>query len=109
LTVYTVLLTAGAERDLATIYNYIADVESIGRADRVLDGLVSLAEALAHSPRRGSRPRELFAVGNQEYRQVILKPYRVIYQVVGNRVYVHVIADGRRDMQSLLMRRLLGG
>jgi len=48
-------------------------------------------------------------LGEQEYRQVLFKPYRLIYRVVGRRVVVYVIADGRRDMQSLLARRLLGG
>jgi toxin ParE1/3/4 len=33
----------------------------------------------------------------------------VVYRVAGERVYVYLIADGRRDMQSLLARRLLAG
>jgi toxin ParE1/3/4 len=33
----------------------------------------------------------------------------VIYRVFGDRVFIHLIADGRRDMQTLLARRLLGG
>ena len=36
-----------------------------------------------------------------------LEPYRIIYRVLDNTVYVLVIADGRRDMQTLLQRRLL--
>jgi toxin ParE1/3/4 len=36
-----------------------------------------------------------------------LTPYRVIYRVLGNVVHVFLIADGRRDMQTLLHRRLL--
>jgi toxin ParE1/3/4 len=44
----------------------------------------------------------------KEYRQVFFKPYRLIYRVVARDVVVFVIADGRRDMQSLLARRLLG-
>jgi toxin ParE1/3/4 len=37
-----------------------------------------------------------------------LKPYRILYRVIGNKVYVLLIADGRRDVQTLLQRRLLG-
>jgi toxin ParE1/3/4 len=44
----------------------------------------------------------------RDYRQTFFKPYRVIYRVEGQRVYAYLIADGRRDMQSLLARRLLG-
>jgi toxin ParE1/3/4 len=32
----------------------------------------------------------------------------VIYRVADNRVIIYLIADGRRDMQSVLARRLLG-
>jgi toxin ParE1/3/4 len=59
-------------------------------------------------PARGSYPRELLDLGIKEYRQVFFKPYRLIYRVVARDVIVFVIADGRRDMQSLLARRLLG-
>ncbi len=65
-------------------------------------------ETLATSPERGSHPKELLALGIREYRQAFFKPYRVIYRVVGERVYVYLIVDGRRDMQALLQRRLLG-
>ncbi len=35
------------------------------------------------------------------------KPYRIIYRVTEDDVYVLVIADGRRNMRALLERRLL--
>jgi toxin ParE1/3/4 len=51
----------------------------------------------------------LLALGIREYRQAFFKPYRLIYRVIGKRVFIYLIADGRRDMQSLLSRRLLAG
>lgn len=39
---------------------------------------------------------------------MLSKPYRLIYRIVGEAIVVYLIADGRRDMQSLLARRLLG-
>ncbi len=56
---------------------------------------------------RGHIPPELERVGVTTYRQVHFKPYRVIYQISGQNVYIHCVLDGRRDMQSLLERRLL--
>jgi toxin ParE1/3/4 len=47
-------------------------------------------------------------VGDQEFRQVLFKPFRLIHRIVGQQVIVYLIADGRRDMQSLLAGRLLG-
>jgi toxin ParE1/3/4 len=105
---YKVLLTAGAESDLEDLHGYIAEHDSPNRADYVLDGLMEVAESLATFPERGSHPKELLALGIREYRQSFFKPYRVIYRVIGKQVIIYVIADGRRDMQSLLLRRLLG-
>lgn len=62
---------------------------------------------LNRSPERGSAARELTQLGIHEYRETFLKPYRIIYKVIENAVYIMIIADGRRDMQTLLQRRLL--
>lgn len=106
---HTVLLTSGAERDLADIVGYIAEFDSPASANHVLDALLAVAQSLATFPERGSYPRELLALGIREYRQVFFKPYRVIYRVAGRAVNIYLIADGRRDMQTLLTRRLVSG
>jgi toxin ParE1/3/4 len=103
-----VLLTRGAERDLEEIYQYIAHHDSPDRADELLDRLTAVAESLSGFPDRGIQPKELRDLGIQEFRQLSLAPYRLIYRVQDGRVIVYLIADGRRDMQSLLSRRLLG-
>jgi toxin ParE1/3/4 len=77
-------------------------------ADHVLDRLLQATEAVRTRPDRGSCPNELRSLGISEYRQVFFKPYRLIYRVHAQLVVIYVVADGRRDMQSLLMRRLLG-
>ena len=105
---YKVLLTRGAERDLEGIYDYIAEHDSPENADYVLDKLLEVAETLSNFPERGSHPKELIALGIREYRQAHFKPYCLIYRVAGKQVYIYLIADGRRDMQALLSRRMLG-
>ena len=105
---YAVLLTQGAEADLESLYDYISEFDSAANANYVLDRLLKAANGLAIFPKRGSYPRELIALGIRDFRQSFFKPYRLIYRVLGRKVYVHLIADGRRDMQSLLARRLLG-
>ena len=105
---YEVLLTADAEHDLEQIYDAISEQDSPDRAQYVLDRLAAVLEDLADFPERGSYPRELLALGIRDYRQAFFNPYRLVYRVIGERVYVYLIADGRRDMPSLLARRLLG-
>jgi toxin ParE1/3/4 len=105
---FEVVLTHDAERDLEQLYDYISEADSRKNADHVLERLLEVAETLSVHPERGSQPQELRALGMHEYRQVFFKPYRVIYRVTGKRVVVFLIADGRRDMQTLLSRRILG-
>ncbi|MGL4576117.1 MAG: type II toxin-antitoxin system RelE/ParE family toxin [Burkholderiaceae bacterium] len=105
---YAVVLTQGAEQDLESIFDYIAEFDSAANANHVLDKLLEAVDSLTRFSERGSYPRELVALGIKEYRQTAFKPYRVIYRVLGNQVVVYLIVDGRRDMQSVLARRLLG-
>jgi toxin ParE1/3/4 len=107
-TKYEVLLTEGAEQDLEAIHDYIAEFDCVANANYVLDRLLEVVESLSQFPERGSYPKELVALGIKEYRQASFKPYRVIYRVIGSQVIIYLIADGRRDMQSVLARRLLG-
>jgi len=105
---YQVLLTHSAERDLEGIYDYIAGHDSPQSADYVLDGLLQIVETLSTFPERGAYPPELAALGIREYRQAHFKPYRLIYRVIDKQVFIYLIADGRRDMRTLLERRMLG-
>ena len=104
---YEVLLTAGAEQDLESIYDYIANADGVTNANHVLDGLMDAAAGLACFPERGSHPKELVSLGIKAYRQTMFKPYRMIYRVVDHQVVIYLIIDGRRDMESVLTRRLL--
>ena len=72
-----------------------------------LDQLESLCKRLSELPMRGHVPPELERIGVKSYREVHFKPYRVLCEVAGLEVYVHCVLDGRRDMQSLIERRLL--
>jgi toxin ParE1/3/4 len=104
---YEVRFTAGAEQDLDEIHAWIAEADSIPAADRVLERILDAAAALDESANRGSFPPELLALGVRQYRQVHFKPYRLVYTMHGQTVFVVVVADGRRDLQALLARRLL--
>ena len=106
---YDVVLTEGAVRDLEEIYNYIAEHDSPEKAEATLRRIERAIVNLHTLPERGTQPRELVALGIREYRETFFKPYRAIYRIVEGRVIVLVVADGRRDMQSRLARRLLDG
>lgn len=104
---YRVRLAQDAEQDLIDIYRYIAIHDSAEKAAYLLDQLESLCSRLTELPERGHVPPELDRIGVTNYREVHFKPYRVIYEVIKQDVFIHCIIDGRRDMQSLLERRLI--
>lgn len=104
---FRVMLTNDAARDLEALYDYIALHDAPRKADYVLDQIEKAFSKLSEFPERSAYPKELLALGIREYREIFFKPYRIIYRVLEKKVYVLLIVDGRRDMQSLLQRRLL--
>lgn len=69
----SVLLTAGAERDLASIYDDVAEAESERAAEKLLNRLLDVADGLRRFPDRGKPPRELLELGIREFRQLTMR------------------------------------
>ncbi len=105
---FAVLLTNDAAGDLQALYDYIALHDAPQKAVYVLEQIGKAFSRLSEFPERGGYPKELAALGIREYREIFFKPYRIIYRIMDKDVYVLLIVDGRRDMQTLLQRRLLG-
>jgi len=101
------LLSRDAEDDIADIYQYVATHDSVANADRLLNKLEKSCLSLAAFPLRGNIPKELREIGGAEYREMHFKPYRIIYRTHGTNVIIYCVLDGRRDMQSILLQRLM--
>jgi len=104
---HQVLVVAEAEEDIFDIYKYVLRADGRRRADHLLVKLQETCQSLAETPNRGHIPPELERVGVQGYREIHFKPYRIIYQIVGRKVFIHCVLDGRRSLQEILERRLL--
>lgn len=103
-----VRLTGGARADLRTIYAYLVERASVRQADTLIERLRESVAGLDRFSERGAEPKELQALGKRGYRQLLMQPYRIIYRVTDDAVVVLLTAHGRRDMEALLQRRLLG-
>ena len=103
----TVQITADALEDLREIGTYIAGHDSADKAAYVLGEIMKAIDSLSTTPERGVYPKEMLAFGTRDFREIFFKPYRIVYTVIKPKVYVLLIADGRRDMRALLQRRLL--
>ncbi len=103
-----VRLTELALADLFAINDYFLLEVSDKVAAKIIDALELAVNSLADLNERGTVPKELLVLGMRQYRQLIVKPYRIIYQRMPDQVVVHAVLDGRRDIQTLLTQRLIG-
>ena len=104
---YSVRLTVDAEEDIVRIGEYVAKTNSSERAGYVVRTIRRTIAGLSDCPERGAYVNEMLDTGERDYREIHFKPYRIIYQVIEDTVVIQLIADGRREMQTLLLRRLL--
>jgi len=104
---YKVFVTKQAADDLWDIYRYVFSQDGQKRADTLLSKLEQACEKLAAFPKCGTIPSELETIGVREYLELHSKPYRIIYQIMDKRIFIHGVFDGRRNLQELLPVRLL--
>ena len=93
--------------DLYAIGRYVANNDSPGKAERLLDNIQKAMVSLETMPARGSHPPELQRWGIVDFREIFFKPYRIIYEIRAKSVFIHAVLDGRRDLQDQLQERLL--
>ena len=101
-----VLWTRTARRDLDTVVAYIA-TDSIENALSVLDRLQERAESLTTAAERGRPVPELRSIGVHQYRELVERPWRIVYRIEPGSVLVLVVLDRRRDLEFLLLDRLV--
>lgn len=105
-TSYHVQWTDIAKSDLKTIVEDIAE-ESPQSALQVLVKIQSQGNKLKLNPERGRYVPELKDFNVFVYRELILKPWRLIYRFDASNVYILACLDSRRDLENLLIERLV--
>ena len=104
---FKIFILTEAEEDIFEIYRYISTNDSFSHAEYVFEKIKNVCQSLSELPKRGHVPPELEWIGVTIYREIHFKPYRIIYEINNNNVFIHCILDGRRDIQDLLVKRLL--
>ena len=96
-----------AADDLYAIYRYVAKNDSPRKAQQLLDNLQKTITSLETLPARGNYPQETQRWGIFDFREILFKPYRILYEIRGKTVFVHAVFDGQRNCEDLLQQRLL--
>ena len=103
---YKVLWAETAEEDLKSIVEYIY-VDSPSAARDSLRKIKTKASNLCSFPQRGRVVPELKDHGILQYREFIIPPWRVIYRISEEQVYVLSVFDSRRNVEDILLERLV--
>ncbi len=104
--IYSVFWTETAQNDLDSIIEYISN-DSIDNAISILNKIKEKAETLYSFPERGRIIPELKYHNIESYRELILTPWRIMYKIEKDVVYVLSVIDGRRNIEDILLERLL--
>ena len=94
-----------SENDLIDIIEYIS-IESPADALKILQKIKKMASSLHSLPERGHVVPELQDQGILAYREIVIPPWRIIYRISDNDVYVLTVLDARRNVEDILLKRL---
>jgi plasmid stabilization system protein ParE len=103
-TTFHVRWTPEAEEDAAGILDWFDDQID---ANKVLNQFEKRARSLETLPSRGRIVPELKRIGIATYREVFWKPWRMLYKIDEETVWIVAILDARRDLTDLLHERLV--
>lgn len=103
---FNVIWANVAEKDLLNIIEYIAE-DSPQNAINILAKIRKQASDLYTIPERGRIVPELYDQGILLYRELIIEPWRLIYRIAEQEIYVLSVIDSRRNVEDILIKRFI--
>jgi len=104
---FRIIWAEAAVQDFESILEYIAFHDCYEAAATVHEKLLGRIDTLVHTPMRCRYVPELKEIGLTEYRELIVRPYRICFRIHGHDVVLVSILDGRRDLEQILMDRAM--
>ncbi|MDD3855505.1 type II toxin-antitoxin system RelE/ParE family toxin [Sulfurimonas sp.] len=106
--IYKVKWTSNAKEDLLNIVDYIKK-DSLCAARKAYEQIKEKAQSSNFFPLRGRMVPELQKEGITIYRELIAQPWRIMYKIENDTVYIMAIFDSRQNIEELLLQKLLRG
>jgi len=103
---FEIYWSSPAEKDLDDIVEFISR-DSLKSALVLFDKIKRKCDSLKFSPYRGRIVPELKKIDVDAFRELILNPYRVIFKITNDSVFIMAVLDGRRDIEDILLERLI--
>lgn len=104
---YDVRWSETSEKDLIDIIEYIAEDNPLN-AYGIFKKIKRKTFSLYTFPDRGRIVPELQAQGITQYRELVVPSWRIIYRISERKVYVLSVLDGRRNVEDILLKRMIG-
>jgi toxin ParE1/3/4 len=101
-----IIWTDTAKNDLREIINYIA-YNSISIAQDKLNLIKEKSTEILDFPEKGRIIPELEKENITSYREIIISPWRLMYKIQNNCIYILAVIDGRRNIEDILLKRQL--
>ena len=100
-----VVWARAARRDLEAIVAYLAE-DDVAQARATLERIQGRARKLTTLPERGRVVPELARLNLRTYRELVVKPYRLLYRISRTEVHVLAVFDARRSLEDAILDRL---
>ena len=104
--IYKVKWTSNAKEDLLNIVDYIKK-DNLSAARKVYEQIKDKAESSNLFPLRSRVVPELLKEGITIYRELIAQPWRIMYKIENDTVYIMAIFDSRQNVEELLLQKLV--
>ncbi|MCW8894428.1 MAG: type II toxin-antitoxin system RelE/ParE family toxin [Sulfurimonas sp.] len=106
--IYKIKWTSNAKEDLLNIVDYIKK-DNLSAARKIYEQIKEKAQSSNFFSLRGRVVPELLKEGITIYRELIAQPYRIMYKIENDTVYIMAIFDSRQNVEELLLQKLLRG
>jgi plasmid stabilization system protein ParE len=103
---FEIYWSSPAEKDLDEITEFISH-DSVNSALLLFDKIKRKCNSLQFSPYRCRIVPELKKIDIDAFRELILNPYRVIFKISNDSIFIMAVLDGRRDLEDILIERIL--
>ena len=100
------LWTAPAAEDLQDVVDFLIE-DSPAAAEKFIDRVEEAVGKLSRHGESGRIVPELAKHNIARYREVVVSPWRVFYRIDEKRIYILAVIDGRRNVEDILLRRLM--
>jgi len=104
---FEVLVSSAANKDLQVISDFYILTATDSIAEKLITRIETGFEALAQFPERGNSVYELVFIGVIQYKQLLAKPFRLIYSINNQQVRVHMVLHQKQSIQKALIQRNL--